>query len=57
LLEVAGSLHLFGGLAQLQRRLRSEFFAMGFTVEMASAPVAMDSGRLGKIQFRGYLRR
>lgn len=38
--EMAGSLRLFGGLRQLEQRLRSGLEALGFTVQLAFAPTA-----------------
>ena len=40
LLEVGGSLRLFGGLSHLRRRLREDLQACGHRVIIASAPVA-----------------
>jgi len=40
LLEVSGSLKLFGGLAQIAARLRQGFAAMGYSACLAAAPTA-----------------
>ena len=40
LLEVSGSLKLFGGLAQIEARLRHGLAAMGYSARLAAAPTA-----------------
>ncbi len=40
LLEVSGSLKLFGGLAQIEARLRQGLAAMGYSAHLAAAPTA-----------------
>jgi protein ImuB len=40
LLEVSGSLKLFGGLAQIAARLRQGLAAMGYSARLAAAPTA-----------------
>jgi protein ImuB len=40
LLEVSGSLKLFGGLAQIEARLQQGLAAMGYSARLAAAPTA-----------------
>ncbi|HEX2138553.1 MAG TPA: DNA polymerase Y family protein [Woeseiaceae bacterium] len=48
LLEIAGSLRLFGGLEALWRRLSSDLREHGFSVSMAAAPTPLASAWLAK---------
>ncbi len=48
LLEVAGSLRLFGGLDSLWQRIESELRERGFSVSMAAAPTPLASAWLAK---------
>ena len=48
LLEVQGSLRLFGGLAALQQRLQAALALLGHRVQMAAAPTALGAALLAQ---------
>lgn len=48
LLEVAGSLRLFGGLPKLMQRLLRESSGLGYRVQWAAAPTPMAAGLLAR---------
>jgi protein ImuB len=48
LLEVRSSLHYFGGLQILQRRLRAALAPLGFSCRLASAPTALGAALLAR---------
>ena len=53
LLEVQGSLRLFGGLAALQQRLQAALAPLGHRVQMAAAPTALGAALLAQWCPRG----
>ena len=53
LLEVQGSLRLFGGLAALQQRLQAALVPLGHRVQMAAAPTALGAALLAQWYPRG----
>ena len=53
LLDVQGSLRLFGGLAALQQRLQATLVPLGHCVQMAAAPTALGAALLAQWFPRG----
>lgn len=56
LLEVEGSLHLFGGLRGLVRRLRGELKELGYRAKMAAAPFPAAASLLARAQKPSWIR-